>query len=290
LRYGFIRAHEQVFRMQAMCRVLEVKRSSYYAWRRRAPSRRAQANQALVQRIHQIHRESDQTYGSPRIQLALQHEGERCGRKRIARLMHQERLVGVVRGKYQPQTTQRAAEALPAPNRLNQDFRATAPNQKWVSDFTYLRTAAGWLFLAVILDLFSRKVVGWAMSTQMDQALVQKAWEMAVQTRHPGPGLLHHSDQGRQYTAAEYQAALRAVQAQVSMSRVGNCYDNAVAESFFATLKSECQWSGRASPEQVRGRVFEYIEGWYNRKRLHSALGYHSPVEFERIQDMNCVH
>jgi transposase InsO family protein len=286
----FIRVHEGEFRVVRMCRVLEVKRSGYYDWRKRGPSQREQADQFLLERIQRMHQRSHNSYGSPRVHRALRGEGVRCGRKRIARLMRQEGLVGVMRGKYRPQTTQRAVGAVVAPNRLNQEFTATAPNQKWVVDFTCLLTAAGWLYLAVILDLFSRKVVGWAMSMRMDLDLVQKAWQMAVQTRCPGPGLLHHSDQGSQYTAAAYQAGLQKVQAQASMSRVGNCYDNAVAESFFATLKSECQWSQQASPAQVRSQVFAYIEGWYNRQRLHSTLGYLSPEAFEQCWDKNRVH
>ncbi len=171
---------------------------------------------------------------------------------------------------------------IPAPNRLNQDFSATTANAKWVSDFTYIDTAEGWLYLAIILDLFSRKVVGWAMSAQMNTALVETALHMALQTRQPEASLLHHSDQGSQYTSADYQSILANMNIQLSMSRVGNCYDNAVAESFFGTLKAECVTHQFATHALARTTIFEYIEVWYNRQRLHSTLGYLSPVEFEQ--------
>ena len=178
-------------------------------------------------------------------------------------------------------TTQRQPGVIPAPNRLNQDFSASAVNQKWVSDFTYIDTAEGWLFLATVLDLFSRKVVGWAMSEQMNAALVETAFRMAVQGRQPAANLLHHSDQGSQYTSAAYQSSLSAENIQMSMSRVGNCYDNAVAESFFGTLKTECVIGQFATRALAHTTIFEYIEVWYNRQRLHSTLGYLSPAEFE---------
>lgn len=283
MKYAFIAEHRAQFSVQRMCRVLNVTRSGFYAWLGRGASARAQANQALLERIRAVHQDSQSTYGSPRIWIELQRSGVSCGHNRVARLMRQAGIVGVQRGKLHPTTTQRASGAVAAPNLLNQDFSASAPNQKWVSDFTYIQTAQGWLYLAAVLDLFSRKVVGWAMCEHMETDLVQAAWAMALANRHPPPGLLHHSDQGRQYTALAYQQALTRRKSRISMSRVGNCYDNAVMESFFATLKSECVTAPFASRAQARTSIFAFIEIWYNRQRLHSTLGYYSPVDFERL-------
>ena len=282
MKYTFIAANTVEYRVKRMCHALGVQRSGYYAWRRRTPSTRAQANQALVELIRAAHQASRKTYGSPRIQVVLQRKGMACGKNRVARLMRLHGIVAQKRHKLHPTTTQRQPGVVPAPNRLNQDFTASAPNRKWVSDFTYIDTAEGWLYLAAVLDLFSRKVVGWAMSEQMDTALVQAAWRMAYLGRHPTPGLLHHSDQGSQYTSAAYQQSLKNALSQLSMSRVGNCYDNAVMESFFATLKTECATGQFATRALARSTIFEYIEVWYNRQRLHSTLGYLSPAEFER--------
>ncbi len=282
MKYTFISAHEEEFQIKRMCRVLEVKRSGYYAWRKRSPSSREQANQALLELIRKEYQANRKLYGSPRMHRALQRRGVTCGKNRVARLMRSKKMVGVIRGKYRPLTTQRQPGVVPAPNRLNQDFNAAAPNRKWVSDFTYIETAEGWLYLAAILDLYSRKVVGWAMREAPDTALVSAAWRMALMGRRPTPGLLHHSDQGSQYTSSTYLNGLSASQTQLSMSRVGNCYDNAVMESFFGTLKSECVTAPFATRAQAHTVIFEWIEVWYNRQRLHSALGYCSPVEFEQ--------
>ena len=195
------------------------------------------------------------------------------------------RMHGIVARKkrrYVPQTTQRQAGVIPAPNRLNQDFSAAAPNQKWVSDFTYIETAEGWLYLAVVLDLFSRRVIGWAMCAKMDAELVETALRMALLGRRPPAGLLHHSDQGSQYTSLTYLNCLNTALAELSMSGAGNCYDNAVMESFFSTLKTECVTGIFLTHAQARTVIFEYLEVWYNRQRLHSTLGYHSPVDFEQ--------
>ncbi len=231
MKYAFIAEHQAEFPIQRMCRVWGVQRSGYYAWRRRKPSARAQANDVLVEQICAEHATSRNTYGSPRIRVSLRRKG-------------------VVRGK----------------NR----------------DFTYIDTAEGWLYLAAVFDVFSRKVIGWAMSEQMDAALVEAAWQMARLGRQPAPGLLHHSDQGSQYTSVAYQQCLVAADTQASMSRVGNCYNNAVMESFFATLKTECVTAPFDIQALARTTIFEYIEVWYNRQRLHSTLGYLSSVEFER--------
>lgn len=281
MKYTFIAAHEAQFQIKRMCSVLEVQRSGYYAWRNRSPSSREQANQALLALIKAEHQASRKTYGSPRIHVALHRKGVVCGHNRVARLMQVHGIAPKARRRYRPVTTQRQLGVIPAPNRLNQEFSASAPNQKWVSDFTYIETLEGWLYLAVVLDLFSRKVIGWAMRQTMDTALVETALRMALVGRHPPAGLLHHSDQGSQYTSAAYRTCLIAAQAQLSMSGVGNCYDNAVMESFFGTLKSECATGPFRTCAQARTTIFEYLEVWYNRQRLHSTLGYHSPIDFE---------
>ena len=282
MKYTFMAAHETQFQIRRMCRVLGVQRSGYYAWRKRMPSTREQANQALLALIQAEHKTSRKTYGSPRIHVVLHRQGVVCGHNRVARLMRLHGIAAFQRRKYHPVTTQRQPGAIPAPNRLHQEFSATAPNQKWVSDFTYIETAEGWLYLAVVLDLFSRKVIGWAMSPTMDAALVVTALRMALLGRRPPAGLLHHSDQGSQYTSTAYRTCLTAALAQLSMSGAGNCYDNAVVESFFGTLKTECVRGPFPTRALARTTIFEYLEVWYNRQRLHSTLGYHSPVDFEQ--------
>jgi putative transposase len=281
MKYVFMAAHEGEFRVKRMCRVLDVKRSGYYAWRKRKPSTREQANQALLDLIKAEHAKSRKTYGSPRLHVVLRRQGVRCGHNRVARLMRMHGIVARKHRRYYPRTTQRQAGVIPAPNRLNQDFSASAPNQKWVSDFTYIETAQGWLYLAVVLDLFSRRVIGWAMSAKMDAQLVETALRMALLGRRPPAGLLHHSDQGSQYTSVTYLNCLNAALAELSMSGAGNCYDNAVMESFFSTLKTECVTGVFLTHAQARSVIFEYMEVWYNRQRLHSTLGYYSPVDFE---------
>jgi putative transposase len=281
MRYEFIAAHEGEYGVKRMCQTLEVTRSGYYAWRSRPAGVREQANQALAAQIKQEHLSSRQTYGSPRIHAALQRKGVTCGRNRVARLMQLHGIVARKSRKRYPVTTQRQPGAIPAPNLLRRDFSAPAPNRKWVTDITFIDTAEGWLYLAPVLDLFSRRVVGWAMAEQMQTSLVEDALEMALARRHPAAGWLHHSDQGSQYTSSAYQQFLIDQHCQVSMSRVGNCYDNAAMESFFATLKAECATGQFATRSQARTAIFEYIEVWYNRQRLHSTLGYLSPVEFE---------
>jgi putative transposase len=283
MKYTFIAAHEVQFQVKRMCHVLGVGRSGYYAWRHRSPSTREQANRALLALIETEHNASRKTYGSPRIHVRLRRKGIVCGHNRVARLMRLRGIVGLKRRNYHPVTTQRQPEAVPAPNLLNQEFSATAPNQKWVSDFTYIETGEGWLYLAVVLDLFSRKVIGWSMSQTMDTTLVETALRMGLQGRHPPAGFLHHSDQGSQYTSTPYRNCLNAALAILSMSGVGNCYDNAVMESFFSTLKTECVTGPFETCALARTTIFEYLEVWYNRQRLHSTLGYHSPVDFEQL-------
>jgi putative transposase len=282
MRYQYIRDHREEFSVKRMCQLLGVTRSGYYAWQPDQVSPHTLENQVLVEQIRVEYKTSRQTYGSPRIWASLRGQGSACGRHRVARLMRREGICPPKRHRRYPVTTQRQPGVIPAPNRLNQDFSATLANSKWVSDFTYIDTAQGWLYLAIILDLFSRKVIGWAMSAQMNTALVETALHMALQTRQFTTPLLHHSDQGSQYTSADYQNTLADRNIQLSMSRVGNCYDNAVAESFFGTLKAECVTSQFATRAVARTTIFEYIEVWYNRQRLHSTLGYLSPNDFEQ--------
>jgi len=281
MTYEFMASHKSEYGVKCMCRMLGVSRSGYYAWRSRPESWRAQSNQNLLVQIREEYQLSRKTYGSPRIHAALRRKGVSCSRKRVARLMHLNHIAARKARRRIPHTTQRDPKAIPAPNLLNQDFSSPAPDRKWVGDITYIDTAEGWLYLASVLDLFSRRVVGWAMDEHREASLVQQAWSMAVMQRSPATGLLHHSDQGCQYTSQAYQQDLAAHHCLISMSRVGNCFDNAAMESFFSTLKTECATSQFATRSQARTAIFEYIEGWYNRQRLHSSLGYLSPVEFE---------
>jgi putative transposase len=283
VKFQFIATHQDEFPVRRMCRMLRVSASAYYAWRSRPPSLRQSQNAALLAEIRQVHERSRQTYGSPRIHAELRAQGHRCNHKRIERLMRQHH----IRAR-QVRRFRRPTDSLPslpvAPNRLNQKFHVGTPNQVWTADITYLDTAEGWLYLATVLDLYSRRIVGWAMAEHMETRLVRDALQMALTQRHPAAGLLHHSDQGRQYASAEYQAVLTAHDVECSMSRRGNCYDNAVHESFFGTLKSECADGRFASRTAARQCVFEYIEVWYNRQRRHSALGSLSPHDFEQVR------
>lgn len=265
-----------------MCRVLGVSPSGYYAWRRRPPSPRARADAALSERIAKIHMDSRWTYGSPRIHAELREEGVRCSRKRVARLMRQAGIEGCHRRR-SIRTTQRAAEAEAVPDLVQRNFKAKAPNRLWVSDLTYVPTLAGFLFLAVVLDVFSRRVIGWAMGPRPTMQLVIEALEMAIWNRQADPGAIHHSDHGSQYTALAYGQRLREAGLVSSMGSIGDAYDNAVAEAFFATL--ECELIDRyvwVNREEARRAVFDYVEGFYNPRRRHSALGYLSPAEYER--------
>ncbi len=282
MRYPFVAEYADEFSVERICQVLDIGRSGYYAWLKRTPGVRKQANQMLLEQIRIEFQNSRKTYGSPRMQVVLKHKGFACGRHRVARLMRQDGICARQKHRNRPKTTQRQLGVIPAPNRLNQEFSAQIPNQKWVSDFTYIDTDEGWLYLAVVLDLFSRMVIGWAMSVTMDAAMVEAALQMALLERQPKAGLLHHSDQGSQYTSAAYIDCLTSALTQLSMSRVGNCYDNAVMESFFSTLKAECVTTRFPSRLQAGTTIFEYMEVWYNRQRIHSTLGYTSPLDFEQ--------
>ncbi len=269
--------------VRRLCRVLGVAPSGYWAWRQRGLSVRAQADARLTQRIGALHQASRQTYGAPRIHAALTADGLRCGRKRVARLMRQAGLVGCHRRR--PfHTTQRDPQAEVAPDLVQRQFTASAPNQLWIADITYVPTLhEGFLYLAIVLDVFSRRVAGWAMATHLRTELIVSALEMAVWNRQPGEGVIHHSDHGCQYTSLLFGERCQAVGIRCSMGSVGDCYDNAMAESFFATL--ECELLARQSfPTHLAARtaIFEYLEVFYNRQRRHSALGYLSPDEFER--------
>jgi len=266
-----------------MCRVLDVSTSGYYAWRKRQPSQRVQEDQKLLKRIHAIHKRSKGTYGAPRIQAELAEAGVRVGCKRVARLMRAEHLQGVSRRKA-PRTTQRKPGARPAPDLVKRNFTASGPDRLWVADITYVATWAGWLYLAVVVDAWSRKVVGWAMSTHLRSTLVLDALQMAIRQRRPR-SVIHHSDQGSQYTSLAFGQRCRAAGVRPSMGSVGDCYDNALCESFFATL--ECELLDRNTfhtPTEARLAVFEFIEGWYNPYRRHSALDYLSPNRYEAVQ------
>jgi putative transposase len=268
----------------SLCANLEVSPSGYYDWQKRGatPGARALENQTLTKEIEAIHLESRQTYGSPRIVDALRKQGRRHGRNRIARLMRAGGICGRQKGRYRVQTTESNHDQPIAPNRLAQAAKATAPNEIWVGDITYLETQEGWLYLAAILDLYSRKIVGWAMSERIDTTLILKALGMALLHRQPPVNLLFHSDRGVQYASADYRRALSRAGLVASMSRKGNCYDNATMESFWSTLKLELVYRRDfATRTQARNQIFDYIESFYNRQRTHSALGYHSPVDFE---------
>lgn len=267
-----------------LCLHLEVSASGYYDWqqRRAAPGSRALENAALSRDIRKIHEQSRQTYGSPRIVMELRKKGKRHGRNRVTRLMQEGGLCGRQQGRYRVQTTDSNHDEPIAANRLAEAPAASAPNQIWVADITYIQTREGWLYLAAILDLYSRKIVGWAMSERIDTALVLKALAMALLHRNAPANLLFHSDRGVQYASGDYRAALAKAGLLASMSRKGNCYDNAFIESFWSTLKLELVYRREfATRQQARCAIFEYIETFYNRQRAHSALGYHSPFDFE---------
>ena len=267
-----------------LCASLDVSRSGYYAWcrRRKAPGPRALQNQQLAQEVRAIHEHSRQTYGSPRIVKELQKKGKRHGRNRVARLMNAQGLCGRQKARWRVRTTDSNHDHPIAPNRLAEAPSATVPNQIWVADITYVQTNEGWLYLAGILDLYSRKIVGWAMDGSMDTALILKALSMALCHRQPPKDLLFHSDRGVQYASADYRTALVKGGLIASMSRKGNCYDNAFMESFWSTLKLELIYRRTFDTRRhAESAIFDYIKTFYNRRRIHSALGYVSPVDFE---------
>lgn len=271
------------FPVRAMCHVLGLSPSGYYAWLKRAPSARSVKDQELLREIKRIHDFSRQTYGRPRVHAELIEEGHVVSPQRVGRLMRLGGLRGVSRRR-KWRTTVRDEHARPAPDLVERDFTATGPDQLWMADITYIPTAAGFLFLAVVLDAWSRRVVGWAMATHLKTDLVLQALEMALHQRRP-TDVIHHSDQGTQYTSIAFGLRCKAAGVRPSMGSVGDCFDNAMCESFFATL--ECELLERESfrtPAEAKMKVFDFIEGWYNPHRRHSALGYKSPMQFERVQ------
>jgi putative transposase len=283
MRFQFIADYRGEFPVTRMCKELEVSPSGYYAWRHRPPSAREMANRDLVQRIEAVYTDTDGTYGSPRIYYELQAQGVACSKNRIARLMRLRGLKAKQVKRYKS-TTKRNKAHRAAPNLLARDFSAERPDHKWLTDITYIPTGEGWLYLAAILDLYTRRIVGWAMAERMTAALTIRALRMAIRQRRPGTGLIHHSDQGSQYTDSTYQALLKDHGIRVSMNGVGTWYDNAPMESFFGTLKSE--WVNHRvyqTREEARPDLFYYIEAFYNRRRRHSSLGYLSPEAYERL-------
>ncbi len=280
--YRFIREHTGEFAVERMCHVFHVSRSGYYQWVKREPSLRFERDLVLKKEILKIYFEGRGYYGSPRIHRKLAKNGFHCGKKRVERLMRELSIRARQKKKYKVTTD--ANHKLPvAQNHLNRQFAVSQPNKRWVSDITYIYTDEGWLYLAVIMDLFSRKIVGWAMEKRLTKDLIIKALKMALKRRKPGRGLLLHSDQGSQYASYYYQNLLLRSGIICSMSRRGNCWDNAVMESFFHTLKVELVYNTKfKSRSQARRSIFEYIEVFYNRIRLHSAIGYNSPEEYEK--------
>ena len=285
MKYAFIKEHRERWPIATICRVLRVARSGYYAWLVRKPSARQMRQEKLVVRIRRVHAEHRGVYGSPRVHRVLKAQGERACRNTIATLMRREKIRPRTRRTFVPKTTDSRHENPIAPNRLERDFGASAINQKWVADITYIATAQGWLYVAGVLDCYSRRIVGWSMSESMPTELISDALNMAILRRSPEGELLHHSDRGCQYTSEDYRRLLENNGITASMSGKGDCYDNAMMESFWATLKTELvHHQHYATHAQARASIFEYVEVFYNRKRLHSALGYQSPDTFEASQ------
>jgi putative transposase len=285
--YSFIEAQRGNHRISFMCRTLRVSKSGFYGWRDREPSARDRADALLSEKIVRIHTDSRETYGAPRVHFELRTLGVRCGRKRVARLMRQAGLFGCGGRKRKARTTIRSQteRTPPAPDLVKRNFTPEAPDRLWVSDITYVRTWEGWLYLSFVLDTYSRRIVGWSMSNNLRTEIVLDAVNMAIYTRRPSPGLIHHSDRGSQYTSVEFGSRLREAGLLPSMGSVADAYDNSMAESFVSTLKRELihrhSWPSR---QTARMAIFEYIEGFYNTHRRHSALGHLSPSEYEEAR------
>jgi putative transposase len=282
VKFAFIADHQAEFPVEAMCRVLAVSRSGYYAWQQRPDSPTAIRQAELVEQIQQIHEESREVYGSPRVHRELAARGVKCSENTVAKWMRKTGVRSKMRKRFVVRTTDSRHAHPIAPNTLDRQFQQQQPDQAWAADITYIRTGEGWLYLAALIDLCSRKIVGWATGDSLAAGLVCQALQMALLHRRPQQALLHHSDRGVQYACDDYQALLAAHDIQPSMSRTGNCYDNAVIESFFGTLKTELvHHEHYPTREAARQSLFEYIEVFYNRRRRHSAIGYVSPQEYE---------
>ena len=282
MRYAFIERHRTVWPILIQCEVLRVSRSGFYSWRKRPPSATATRRAALTQEVREVHRLSRENYGAVRVHQALGQRGTKCDRKTVAKVMREAGIHSKTSRKFRVTTTDSNHAHPVAENVLARDFTAEKANQKWVADITYIATLEGWLYLAVVLDLFTRKVVGWSMSERIDSRLAVDALEMAVSRQLPDAGLIAHSDRGVQYASEHYQRTLTTHGIECSMSRRGDCWDNAPAESFFATLKKELvHHEVYETRTEARASLFEYIEVFYNRQRLHSSLGYVSPTDFE---------
>jgi putative transposase len=281
VKYQFIQAQQNQHRIGRLCQVVAVSRSGYYAWRHRPASPRAQTNARLVEQMTHLHQQMKERYGAIKLWQALVAAGVPCGRHRVARLRRQHGLVTRRMRRFRVMIEHHQFTP-PAPNHVQQCFRAPAPNRIWAGDLTAIATRVGWVYLAVILDVYSRRVIGWAMSARPDQHVALTALQMALMHRRPRPGLIHHTDQGATYTSVAYQRCVSHAGLVASMSRKGNCYDNAVVESFFSTLKNELvHEQDFRTREDAQAAVFEFIEVFYNRQRLHQTLGYVSPVQFE---------
>lgn len=282
MRYAFIDEHRSVWPLPVMCRILEVSKSGYFAWKNRPDSAKEKSDRVLAEKIATIHSEHRSVYGSPRIHHVLKENGFQVSRKRVARLM-KELGISAKRCRRRVITTDSKHDLPIAENLLERNFGADAPDKKWATDITYIETGEGFLYLAAIEDLWSRRIVGWAMEATMDRSLVLSALEMALGRRNPEPGMIHHSDRGSQYASKDYRQMLIDQGIQVSMSRRGDCYDNAMIESFWHTLKNELVYrTNFKTHQEAKDAIFEYIEVFYNRKRRHSSIGYQSPESFEK--------
>ncbi|WP_442895933.1 IS3 family transposase [Bradyrhizobium sp. AZCC 2289] len=282
MRFRFIEDRRADYPVSLMCDVLGVSPAGYYAWRARPESRRSAANRALIDDIERVHREACGRYGSPRIHAELRAQGRGASRGRIERLMRRHGIRAIMARPRRVRTTDSRHDFPIAPNLLERNFTAAAPNRIWLADITYVETDQGWLYLATVMDLYSRKIVGWAMADHLRADLPLAALRMAIAAQRPGAGLIHHSDRGVQYASAEYRKMMQSAGLRASMSRKANCYDNAPMESFFHTLKTELVHHRHYATRQEATRdIFAYVEGFYNRTRRHSAIGYLSPIEME---------
>lgn len=286
MKYAFIRKHRSWFPIKRMCQILVVSRSGYYDWQGRGPSARSVSDRGLLGQIRRVHDQSRQAYGIVKCWKQLNREGIACGRDRVARLRRTHQLYSKRRRRFVVTTRSKRTQWV-APNQLERRFSANAPNRAWVGDITFIDTRGGWLYLCVLLDLFSRRIVGWAMRHRNDGQLVKDCLDMAIAHRRPGPGLIHHTDRGSTYACQSYRQTLDQYAMVSSMSRKRDCWDNAVAESFFGNLKNELiYWRNFTDRDEAKAAIFDYIEVFYNRQRLHQTLNYSSPEDYERMANV----